>query len=221
MVIYFLSALSLRSSITSCALSTAESTLPLSLPLSSSRSPSCLRSSSPVTAPAACLARPLILSVFSPMVIASWCGDGWVRARRPNWRLIGLWPRSPPPVVATPAHEGEEHQGDDEHEQQRADRDAPHQREHDENDEHKQDQVHDEDPFGRSPHGHPRQLLSHLVQTPPKLRAPTRKGMGGRRIGCIRRPPWWPGQGQIGHASGCTDRSARESMTHCERARNS
>src|SRR5664280_581399 len=66
-VVHLRSALSFRSSSASCALPTAESILPLSLPLSSSRSPSRLVSSSPVTAPTACFARPLILSVFSPI----------------------------------------------------------------------------------------------------------------------------------------------------------
>src|SRR5664280_2575314 len=65
--VHLRSALSFRSSSASCALSTVESTLPLSLPLSSWRSPSRLVSSSPVTAPTACFARPAILSVFSPI----------------------------------------------------------------------------------------------------------------------------------------------------------
>src|ERR1035437_6780497 len=67
-VVHLRSALSFRSSSASCALSTVESRLPLSLPLSSWRSPLRLVSSSPVTAPTACFARPLILSVFSPIV---------------------------------------------------------------------------------------------------------------------------------------------------------
>src|SRR5450755_947921 len=77
-VVYFLSTLSFRSSTTSCALSTAESSLPLSLPLSSWRSPSRLVSSSPVTAPTACFARPAALSVFSP--IAGLLRSMWIVA---------------------------------------------------------------------------------------------------------------------------------------------
>src|ERR1017187_622322 len=78
-VVHLRSALSFRSSSASCALSTVESSLPLSLPLSSWRSPLRLVSSSPVTAPTACFARPPILSVFSPIVGLLGC--------------TGLWPR--------------------------------------------------------------------------------------------------------------------------------
>src|ERR1039458_8158347 len=72
---HFLSILSFTSSSASCALSIAES----SLPLFSWCSPSRLVSSSPVTAPTACFARPSILSVVSPM--ADLLGTS------------GLWPR--------------------------------------------------------------------------------------------------------------------------------
>src|ERR1022692_1581990 len=67
-VIHLRSTLCFTSSSACSAFSTTESSLPLSLPLSSWRSPSRLVSSSPVTAPTACFARPLILSVFSPIV---------------------------------------------------------------------------------------------------------------------------------------------------------
>src|SRR5450755_2387865 len=77
-VVYFRSTLSFRSSSASCALSTVESSLPLSLPLSSWRSPSRLVSSSPVTAPTACFARPAVLSVFSP--IAGLLRSMWIVA---------------------------------------------------------------------------------------------------------------------------------------------
>ena len=70
------SALSSRSWSASCALSIVESSLPLSLPLSSWRSPSRLVSSSPVMAPTACFARPVILSVFALMTGASWGSSG-------------------------------------------------------------------------------------------------------------------------------------------------
>src|ERR1019366_6231653 len=66
-VVHLRSALSFRSSSASCALSTVESSLPLSLPLSSWRSPLRLVSAPRVPAPTACFARPLILSVFSPI----------------------------------------------------------------------------------------------------------------------------------------------------------
>src|ERR1035441_10695457 len=93
--VHFLSILSFRSSTASpalsftssnapCVLSMAESSLPLSLPLSSWRSPSRLVSSSPVTAPTACFARPSILSVFSPMADLLGTSGLVAKTRRPS-----------------------------------------------------------------------------------------------------------------------------------------